>query len=49
MALAISKLRAPEAIPNLTRPANEAFDGLVRHCATEALLEITKLSDKPME
>jgi HEAT repeat protein len=44
MALAISKLRAPEAIPSLTRLANDASDILVRHCATEALLEIKKLS-----
>jgi hypothetical protein len=42
MALAISKLRAPEAIPSLTRLANEASDDLVRKCAREALLEIKR-------
>ena len=47
MALAIEKLRAPEAIPSLTRLANEASDYFVRACATEALLEIKKLPDMP--
>jgi hypothetical protein len=47
MELAILKLRAPEAVPSLTRLANEASDGSVRDCATRALEEIKKLTDKP--
>jgi hypothetical protein len=42
MALAISDLRAPEAIPTLTKLANESSDDLVRSCARRALLEIIK-------
>jgi hypothetical protein len=44
MALAISDLRAPEAIPSLTKLANESSDDLVRRCARGALLEIKKES-----
>jgi len=44
MALAISKLRAPEGIPRLTKLANESADDLVRWCAREALLGIKKES-----
>ncbi len=44
MALAISDLRAPEAVPSLTTLANEAPDDLVRRCARGALLEMKKES-----
>jgi hypothetical protein len=47
MALAIEELRAPEAVPSLKRLANEATDGLVKQCATQALMEIKRLSNKP--
>jgi hypothetical protein len=47
MALAISKLRAPEAVPSLITLANDASDGLVRECATQALREIKRLADIP--
>jgi hypothetical protein len=40
MALAISDLRAPEAVPSLRKLANEASDDLVRDCASQALREI---------
>jgi HEAT repeat protein len=40
MALAISNLRAPEALPVLTKLANEVSDDLVRRCARGALQEI---------
>lgn len=46
MPLAIAKLRTPQAIPSLTRLANEATDGLVRDCAAEALHEIKRLPNK---
>src|SRR5262249_54735457 len=46
MALAISKFRAPEAVPSLTRLANEASDSLVRNCANEALSEIKRLATR---
>jgi len=42
MALAILKLRAPEAVPSLRRLANEASDGFVRYCAAKALREIKR-------
>lgn len=47
MALAVAKLRTPQAMPSLKRLANEATDGLVRDCAAEALREIRRLSNKP--
>lgn len=47
MAVVISNVRVPEAVPSLTRLANEASDGLVRNSATHALQEIKKLPDKP--
>jgi hypothetical protein len=47
MALAIQRLRAPEAVPSLTRLTNEASDSLVRDCARRALEEIKKMADKP--
>ena len=40
MALAIQKLRAPEAVPNLIDILNGAPDELVRDCASQALMEI---------
>jgi len=47
MALAISKVRAPEAVPGLTRLANEASDRFVQNCATQALREIKRVADEP--
>ena len=44
MALAISQLRVPEAVPSLRRLANEASDDLVRRCASQALQEIGRRS-----
>jgi hypothetical protein len=44
MALAIKELRAPEAVSNLTKLANEASDDLVRDCAGQALWEIKRQS-----
>ena len=49
MVEAISKLRVPEAIPSLTRLANEAPDDFVRDCANKALREIKKLNNQPQE
>jgi HEAT repeat protein len=40
IALAIEKLRAPEAVPSLIEILNEAPDELVRSCASQALMEI---------
>jgi len=42
MALALSKLRTSEAIPDLKKLENESSDDLVRQCAREALIEINK-------
>jgi HEAT repeat protein len=40
MALAISHLRSPKAVPSLIKLANEASDNVVRDCASQALWEI---------
>jgi hypothetical protein len=40
IALAIEKLRAPEAVPDLITILNEAPDELVRSCASQALMDI---------
>lgn len=44
MVFAIPDLRAPEAIPSLTKLANEASDDFVRDSAKKALLAIKKLT-----
>src|SRR5205807_6228301 len=40
IAIAIQKLRTPEAVPGLIELLNEAPDELVRDCASQALMEI---------
>jgi HEAT repeat protein len=43
IALAIQKLRTPDAVPGLIQLLNEASDELVRSCASAALMEMKDL------